>query len=140
MLTDLDHTAFVTGGSGFIGGRLLERLVADGWAVRALARSESSEAKVAALGATPIRGDLDDADSIAAGAEGCETAFHLASHLGDSGDWEDFERSTVRGTQQALEGWPRAGVRRFVHCGREAPLIAGDPLINVDETAPLRPD
>jgi nucleoside-diphosphate-sugar epimerase len=115
-------------------------LVADGWAVRALARSESSEAKVAALGATPIRGDLDDADSIAAGAEGCETAFHLAAHLGDSGDWEDFERGNLRGTQHALEGCARAGVRRFVHCGTEAALMAGDPLINVDETAPLRPD
>lgn len=63
--------AFVTGGSGFIGGRLVTRLVADGHAVRALARSERSADAVAALGAEPVRGDLDDPASIREGAAGC---------------------------------------------------------------------
>jgi nucleoside-diphosphate-sugar epimerase len=134
------RSAFVTGGSGFIGGRLIQRLVSDGWSVRALARSDQAEAKVAALGATPVRGDLADPASIAAGAADCEVAFHLAAHLGDTGDWEDFERGNVEGTKNALEGCARAGVRRFVHCGTEAALMAGEPLVNVDETAPLRPD
>jgi nucleoside-diphosphate-sugar epimerase len=133
-------TAFVTGGSGFIGGRLIRRLVRDGWSVRALARSDSAEQRVAELGADPARGELGDADSIAAGAEGCELAFHLAAHLGDSGPWEEFERGNVDGTRNALDGCTRAGVRRFVHCGTEAALMAGQPLIQVDETAPLRPD
>ena len=108
--------------------------------MRALARSDASERAVAELGAEPARGDLGDADSIAAGAEGCELAFHLAAHLGDYGDWEDFERGNVEGTRNALDGCARAGVRRFVHCGTEAALMAGEPLVNVDETAPLRPD
>jgi nucleoside-diphosphate-sugar epimerase len=133
-------TAFVTGGSGFIGGRLIERLVAGGSKVRALARSERAEQAVVALGAEPVRGELGDADSIAAGASGCEIAFHLAAHLGDWGDWKDFERGNVEGTRNALEGCAGAGVRRFVHCGTEAALMAGEPLVNVDETAPLRPD
>jgi nucleoside-diphosphate-sugar epimerase len=133
-------TAFVTGGSGFIGGRLIRRLVRDGWSVRALARSDSAEQRVAELGAEPARGELGDAGSIAAGAEGCELAFHLAAHLGDSGPWEEFERGNVDGTRNALDGCARAGVRRFVHCGTEAALMAGQPLIQVDETAPLRPD
>jgi nucleoside-diphosphate-sugar epimerase len=133
-------SAFVTGGSGFIGGRLLRRLVAGGTRVRALARSDSSAAKVEALGAEAARGDLDDPASIALGAEGCETAFHLAAQLGDWGRWEDFERGNVVGTRNALDGCARAGVRRFVHCGTEAALMAGEPLVHVDETAPLRPD
>ena len=53
--------AFVTGGSGFIGGRLIRRLVGDGWSVRALARSDASERAVSELGAEPARGDLADA-------------------------------------------------------------------------------
>lgn len=130
----------MTGGSGFIGGRLISRLVADGWRVRALARSDSSAAVVEALGAEAVRGDLDDRDSMTAGAEGCEVTFHLAAHLGEWGPWEDFERGNVVGTQNALAASEAAGVRRFVHCGTEAALMAGEPLVNVDETAPLRPD
>ena len=132
--------AFVTGGSGFIGGRLIARLVADGWTVRALARSDASAAAVESLGAEAVRGDLDDRASMTAGAEGCEAAFHLAAHLGDWGPWEEFERGNVGGTRNALAASETAGVRRFVHCGTEAALMAGQPLVGVDETAPLRPD
>lgn len=133
-------TAFVSGGSGFIGGRLIRRLAGDGWTLRALARSDASAEAVRELGAEPVRGELGDAESIGAGAEGCEVAFHLAAHLGDYGPWEDFERDNVQGTRNALDGCRRAGVRRFVHCGTEAALMAGEPLVRVDETAPLRPD
>ncbi len=133
-------TAFVTGGSGFIGGVLLERLVAEGCRVTALARSATSVAAIEARGARAVRGDLDDPASLAAGAEGCEAAFHLAAHLGQWGTWEEFVRGNVTGTENALEACRRAGVRRFVHCGTEAALIAGRPLVGVDETAPLRPD
>jgi nucleoside-diphosphate-sugar epimerase len=132
--------AFVTGGSGFIGGRLVERLVAEGKTVRALARSESSAERVAGLGAEPVRGDLGDRASLAAGAAGTEVAFHLAAHLGEWGPWEEFERGNVEGTRNALAACAEAGVGRFVHCGTEAALMAGEPLVGVDETAPLRPD
>jgi nucleoside-diphosphate-sugar epimerase len=133
-------SAFVTGGSGFIGSGLIARLVGEGWRVRALARSDRSAAAVQALGAAPARGDLSGIDSMRAGAEGCEVAFHLAAHLGQWGAREEFERDNVTGTKNALEACARAGARRFVHCGTEAALIAGEPLRNVDETAPLRPD
>jgi len=132
--------AFVTGGSGFIGGKLVERLVREGRPVRALARSDAAAAKVEALGAEAVRGDLGDRASLAAGAAGCAVAFHLAAHLGEFGAWEDFERGNVEGTRNTLGTCAEAGVRRFVHCGTEAALMAGDPLVQVDETAPLRPD
>lgn len=139
-MTDIPATAFVTGGSGFIGGALLRRLVAEGSTVRALARSDRSAAAVEALGAEPVTGDLSDRAAMEAGAAGCETAFHLAAHLGTWGKREEFMRDNVEGTQNALAACRAAGVRRFVHCGTEAALIAGDPLVEVDETAPLRPD
>jgi nucleoside-diphosphate-sugar epimerase len=136
----MSAAAFVTGGSGFIGGRLVERLVAEGVPVRALARSEQSAARVAELGAEPVRGDIVDRASLTAAAAGAEVTFHLAAHLGEWGSWADFERGNVEGTRNALAASAEAGVRRFVHCGTEAALMAGEPLVNVDETAPLRPD
>ncbi|HEX8068004.1 MAG TPA: NAD-dependent epimerase/dehydratase family protein [Thermoleophilaceae bacterium] len=135
-----DRSAFVTGGSGFIGGHLLRRLAADGWRVRALARSDRSARAVEEAGAEAVRGDLDDAGSMRAGAAGCDVAFHAAAYVGEWGSWRDFERGNVDGTRNALEACRDAGVRRFVHVGTEAAILAGKPLVDVDETAPLRPD
>jgi len=118
----------------------VERLVGEGRSVRALARSDAAAERVAELGAEPVRGDLGDRASLAAGAAGAEVAFHLAAHLGEWGDWDDFERGNVEGTRNALAACAEAEVRRFVHCGTEAALMAGEPLVGVDETAPLRPD
>ena len=131
---------FVTGGSGFVGGRLIERLRADGHTVRGLARSDAAADKVRARGAEPVAGDLSDVAAIREGAEGCEWAFHAAATLGDWGERDEFERGNVVGTRNVLEACSSAGVKRFVHVGTEAALMAGQPLVNVDETAPLRPD
>jgi nucleoside-diphosphate-sugar epimerase len=133
-------TAFVTGGSGFIGGRLIERLRSDGHAVKALARSEDSAQRIRARGGEPVAGDLADVGAMRSGAEGCEWAFHAAATLGDWGTREEFERGNVEGTRNALVACAEAGVRRFVHVSTEAALLAGEPLVDVDETALLRPD
>jgi len=133
-------TVFVTGGSGFIGGRLIERLCRDGHGVRALARSPAAAESVRARGAEPVAGELADIDAMRAGAAGCELAFHAAATLGDWGRREDFEHGNVQGTANVLRACSGAGVRRLVHVGTEAALLAGQPLVEVDETAPLRPD
>ena len=46
----------------------------------------------------------------------------------------------MRGTENVIAACRAAGVRRLVHVGTEAALMAGTPLVNVDEEAPLRPD
>jgi nucleoside-diphosphate-sugar epimerase len=134
------RAAFVTGGSGFIGGHLIRRLAADGARVRALARSDAAAAKVRDAGAEPAPGDLDDVAALRAGAAGCEVAFHCAATVKEWGPREEFMRGTVEGTRHALEGCRDAGVGRFLHVGTEAALLDGRPLRNVDEQAPLRPD
>jgi nucleoside-diphosphate-sugar epimerase len=132
--------ALVTGGSGFIGGKLISRLVSDGHTVRALARSDSAAARVSELGASPVRGDLSDVDSLAVAAKGAELVFHAAAWTGPGGSWADFTSANVDGTRNVLAAARKAGVRRLVHVGTEAALMAGQPLVNVDETASLRPD
>jgi nucleoside-diphosphate-sugar epimerase len=131
---------FVTGGSGFIGGSLVRRLIADGHAVRALARSDAAAAKVRELGAEPVSGSLDDPAALRAAAAGTELAYHCAATLGEWGKREDYVRGNVDGTRNVVEAARAAGVRRLVHVGTEAALMAGEPLVDVDETAALRPD
>jgi nucleoside-diphosphate-sugar epimerase len=134
------RAVFVTGGSGFVGGAVIRRLVRDGMRVRALARSDRSVSRLADAGAEPVRGDLSDPQALREGAAGCELAFHAAARLGEWGPWEDFERINVQGTRNLIEVCRQAGVRRLVHVGTEAALVAGQPLVMVDERAPLRPD
>ena len=133
-------TAFVTGGSGFIGGRLIARLRANGHGVRALARSDQAAERIRSQGGEAVPGDLGDVAAMTAGAAGCELAFHAAATLGDWGTREEFERGNVQGTQNVLRACADAGVQRLVHVGTEAALMAGQPLVQVDESAPLRPD
>ena len=140
-LAPMDAAAFVTGGSGFIGGHARRA----GWSARAgrsgrLRALSAPRRRCAALGAEPVRGDLDDVAAIRAGAEGCELAFHAAAAVLEWGPREEFVRGNVTGTENVLRGCREAGVRRLVHVGTEAALMVGQPLVQVDESAPLRPD
>ena len=130
-------TAFVTGGSGFVGGALIRRLVRDGWTVRALARSAAAEVAVREAGAEPARGELNDGAALADGARGAEVVFHAAAKLGETGQREEFHRVNVTGTQELIGACRRAGVARLVHVGTEAALLKGQPLVAADERTPL---
>lgn len=131
---------FVTGGSGFIGQVLVRRLLGAGHSVGALVRSEASAVKIKALGAEPVRGELTDPLTWRDELTGRDVVFHLAAETDVTADRARHELVTVRGTRAAVEAARHAGVARFVHCGSEAALLAGAPLVDVDETAPLRPD
>jgi len=118
-------SAFVTGGSGFIGGRLIERLVADGHTVRALAARTAPPRRSASVAPRPSPA-ISQTSPRCAPADGCELAFHAAAALGDWGRREDFERGNVQGTRNVLEACASAGVKRFVHVGTEAALMAAN--------------
>ena len=125
---------FVTGGSGFIGGHLIEALVGAGHEVRALARSERSEEVVRRHGAAPVRGDLGvlRAEDLA----GAEAVIHCAAFVEEWGTRAQFWAGNVEGTARVLAAARAAGVRHFLHVGTEAALFDGRDLIDVDESCP----
>ena len=132
--------AFVTGGSGFIGRVLVRRLLDEGNSVRALVRSKASADIVATLGAQPVRGELTDPSTWRDDVTGSDVVFHLAAETDIAADRARHDQVTVHGTQAAVDAARYARIPRFVHCGSEAALLAGEPLVDADETAPLRPD
>jgi nucleoside-diphosphate-sugar epimerase len=125
------RTVFVTGGSGFVGGHLIEALVARGDRVLALARSASSEATVRRFGAEPVKGDLGSLT--AAQLAGVDAVVHSAAFVEEWGTREEFWEANVDGTTRVLDAARNAGVRRFVHVGTEAGLFDGHDLLDIDE-------
>ena len=125
---------FVTGASGFIGGALTTRLLERGDQVVGLARSDAAAQRVAARGAEVARGDLLDEDSIAAGMDGCETAYHVAgmnSHCPSDPDM--LLRVNVGGAESAVRAAARAGIGRMVYTSSAAALGEPAGAIGVEE-------
>ncbi len=107
--------AFVTGGTGFIGSRVVKRLRDRGDDVVALARSPE---KAAGLDAQVVQGDLGDADAIRRAMEGCQAAFHIAAdyRVGmPKSKRESMYDSNVRGTERVLDAAADAGVAKIVY-------------------------
>ena len=126
----------VTGGTGFIGGRVVEKLVEERSSqVRVLLRNYLRALRIARYPIEMVRGDINDPNEVTRAAEGCDIIIHCA--YGNSGDDESRRAVNVVGTRNVLNAAVRARVKRFVHLstvqvyGR---LANGD----IDETASRR--
>ena len=130
--------ALVTGGSGFVGGHLIRRLLSDGWRVLALGRSDKARAEIEALGAEPVEGDLLDRTALAGAMEGIEVVFHVAAHFKLWGPMSLFRRINVEGTRNVVEAAERAAVRRIVYVSAAAVVMGRpEPMRGVTEDMPL---
>ncbi len=129
---------FVTGASGFVGGAATRKLVAAGHEVHAMSRAERSDDAIRALGAAPVRCDLENVK--AADIGDAEAVLHCAAFVEQWGPREAWRRFNVDGTARMLMAAREAGARRFIHIGTEAALFHGQHLRGVDETYPLAPN
>ena len=100
---------FVTGASGWIGSAAVDELLAAGHDVTGLARSDASAAALRAKGAQVRRGDLDDPDSLRAGAQDADAVIHLANKhdFADMAASNAAERAAVQTIGDTLAGTGR---------------------------------
>src|SRR5271156_7097965 len=103
----------VTGGSGLFGGRLIPKLVDDGHAVFASARSASSSDTVRSLGATPVQGDLENPEELSLPV--VDAVVHAAALFRFAGPRAPYFRANVAGTEALLKSAEKAGATTFVY-------------------------
>jgi nucleoside-diphosphate-sugar epimerase len=127
--------ALVTGGSGFLGRRIVDRLLSQGRRVAVLGRTPAADLE--ARGVRFIRAGLEDSMAIRSALEGFETVFHVAARVGVWGRYTDFFNANVLGTRSVLEGCRAHGVRRLVYTSTPSVVYNGRNLAGADESLPL---
>lgn len=125
----------ITGASGFIGGRLAERLLREGRRVRCYSRREIPA--LAGQGAEVILGELDDVQRLAEACKGVGTVFHVAGRVGVWGPAAPFFRVNEGGTRAVIAACRRTDVPRLVHTSSPSVVYNGGDLSGIDESAPL---
>lgn len=131
-------TDLVTGGTGFVGGAIVEQLVAAGRKARVLARPTSNVEHLESLGVEIAIGDVLDAASLRAAMSGIETLYHAAAQ---------YEAWTARpqemldtantGTRNVMEAALAAGVRKVIHTSSAAAFgLPKNQMVTEDQLQP----
>jgi nucleoside-diphosphate-sugar epimerase len=127
--------ALVTGGTGFLGRRIVERLLAQGRPVTVFSRHIAPD--LARRGVRFVRASLLDTASVEKACQGMETVFHVAARVGVWGAYEDFFKTNVIGTRAVVAGCIKHGVPRLVYTSTPSVVYSGHDLAGADESAPL---
>lgn len=127
---------FVTGGNGFIGSRLVRRLVGDGHEVRCLLRPSSRTHRIDDLDFERVPGDLGDTDALRRGMDGSDGCVHLAG----VSSWDEIaspevEEVVVGGTRRVVDAARDVPGLRFVYVSSVAAVNGSDVPRVFDETS-----
>ena len=104
----------LTGGTGFVGGRLARRLLAQRRPLRLLARRPEKVPEDLRAGAEVVPGDIRDADSLSRAVEGTAAVIHLVGIIRE-GRGASFRRVHVEGAEQIVRACRQTGVKRYLH-------------------------
>jgi len=113
-MRNADSLVCLTGGTGYIGGRLLPLLESRGVRVRCLTRRPESLQSHVSSATQVVWADVADRDSLTAALEGVEAAYYLIHSMGTRGDFEENDRKAAANFAAAAR---ENGVRRIVYLG-----------------------
>tara|TARA_R110000850_G_scaffold31773_11_gene87184 strand:- start:775 stop:1707 length:933 start_codon:yes stop_codon:yes gene_type:complete len=116
-------TVAITGATGFVGGRMLDLMVREGYHARALTRRKQDDRP----GVEWVSGALDDRGSLARLCTGADMVLHIAGVV-NAPDRAGFESGNVSGTLAVVEAAKQAGARRFIHVSS---LAATQPQLSI---------
>jgi uncharacterized protein YbjT (DUF2867 family) len=102
----------VTGGTGFIGPKIVHKLRAEGKDVRCLVRDRRKGRQLESWGCEVAEGDVTQRATLDEAVAGCDAVIHLVSII--VGRPQDFERVMEQGTRNLVDAAKAAGVRRFI--------------------------
>ncbi len=124
----------VTGGGGFLGGAIIDQLLARGIEVRSISRGKypALEAK----GVECIQADLSDANAVTAATECCDAVIHTAAKAGVWGDYDEYFEANVTGTRNVILACKAHGVPKLVYTSTPSVTFAGEDENGVDESMP----
>jgi len=128
------ETALVTGGGGFLGLAIVRALAARGDRVRSFSRNAHNDLED--LGIEHVRGDIADPQALERACAGVTVAFHTAAKPPPWGQYDDYHRTNVLGTQNVITACRKNGVRRLIHTSTPSVIFDGHDLEGVDESVP----
>lgn len=127
-------TVLVTGGGGFLGGAIVDQLLARGESVRSIARSAYPELE--AKGVTCFQGDLADLEAVNPAVDGCDAVIHVAAKAGVWGPYEDYFQANVTATRNILDACTAHGIPRLVYTSTPSVTFSGEDENGVNESIP----
>ena len=124
----------VTGGGGFLGSAIVERLQARGHEVRSISRGYYP--KLARMGVEQVQGDIGNPSDVQRACQDREVVFHVASKFGIWGDYNDYYQTNVNGTRNIIDGCRAHKVARLVYTSTPNVIFSGRPEEGVNEATP----
>jgi nucleoside-diphosphate-sugar epimerase len=124
----------VTGGGGFLGSAIIDKLIKAGYEVTSFSRSEHENIK--GFGAGFIQGDLKIAEQVSEAVYGMDAVIHTAAMVGYWGKYDDFYDVNVNGTKNIVHACRKMGIRNLVHTSSPSVIFDGKDMKGPDETVP----
>ena len=136
--------AFVTGGSGHLGGNLIRQLLAQGWAVRCLIHHDVRALE--GLSVERVEGNLSDKNRLVKQMAGCDAVFHTAAYVAvENVNFAKMKAINIDGTATICQAALDAHIPKFIHFSSihafqqrptDQPLLEERPLVSEGQSAP----